>query len=451
MSWRSGTWRQGENALLALALCAMVALPLAEAALRAIAAPAFRPAAHFCQHLTLVVGMLGAAVAARENRLLARWAPALQGFLRGRRVGGGALAGGCPHHRGGDDAVRGGLAVRRKASAMAGGNLVPGLPLWWVQLILPIGFGVITLRAAGHAGQTWGARMVAAVAAAALLWLVLAAPVPRDAMVWTGLAGILIALILGAPVFVALGGAALLLFWGEDLPVASLAVDHYRLVVNPSLPAIPLFTLAGYLLAESGAPQRLIRVFDALFGGVRGGAAGVAICAGAFFTAFTGGSGVTILALGGLLLPLLIGVGQSERNALGLITSSSSLGVLLPPSLPLILFAIVAKVPMDRMFLGALLPGLVLMALLFALGWRTSRAAPRAARPGQARCGRPCGRQNGNCCFRWSRSGRCSAGSLRQWKRPRSPRCMLGYSPPSCIAICMCCATSRACLPRPGW
>ena len=163
--------------------------------------------------------------------------------------------------------------------------------------------------------------------------------------------------------------------------MASLAVDHYRLVVNPSLPAIPLFTLAGYLLAESGAPKRLIRVFNALFGGVRGGAAAVAICAGAFFTAFTGGSGVTILALGGLLLPLLIGVGQSERNALGLITSSSSLGVLLPPSLPLILFAIVAKVPMERMFLGALLPGLVLMALLFAAGLAQQPAGvPRSAR-----------------------------------------------------------------------
>ena len=229
--------------------------------------------------------------------------------------------------------------------------------------------------------------MAAVVAAAALVWLVLAAPVPRDAMVWAGLAGILVALVLGAPVFVALGGAALLLFWGEDLPVASLALDHYRLVVNPSLPAIPLFTLAGYFLAESGAPKRLIRVFNALFGGVRGGAAAVAICAGAFFTAFTGASGVTILALGGLLMPLLIGVGQSERNALGLMTSSGSLGVLLPPSLPLILYAIVAKVPMEQMFLGALLPGLVLMALLFALGWRTQPGRRRARRAPATRRG----------------------------------------------------------------
>ena len=117
----------------------------------------------------------------------------------------------------------------------------------------------------------------------------LCSPLPRETLVWAGLAGIWsLRCVLGAPVFVALGGAALLLFWGVDLPVASLAVDHYRLVVNPSLPAIPLFTLAGYLLAESGAPQRLVRVFDALFGSVRGGAAAVTVCAGAFFTAFTG-------------------------------------------------------------------------------------------------------------------------------------------------------------------
>jgi tripartite ATP-independent transporter DctM subunit len=183
--------------------------------------------------------------------------------------------------------------------------------------------------------------------------------------------------VLGAPVFVALGGSALLLFWAEDLPTVSLSIDHYRLVVNPSLPAIPLFTLAGYFLAESGAPRRLVRVFDALLGGFRGGAAAVTVLAGAFFTAFTGASGITILALGGLLMPLLRGVGHSERSALGLVTSSGSLGVLLPPSLPLILYAIVAKQPIQEMFLGALLPGLT-MALLLLL-WGRHTAGPAQA------------------------------------------------------------------------
>jgi C4-dicarboxylate transporter DctM subunit len=373
---RGAGWRQAENALLALALGAMVLLPLAEAALRPLDT-GVPGASSFLQHLTLVVGMLGAALAARENRLLSL--STLQAFLRGRPLAAVRWLAAVP-----TVVVAAMLCVAAwqfvQSEREAGGNLVSWLPLWWVQLILPIGFAAITLRAAVHAGPSWAARAGAVAAAVALVALMLMLPLPRDTLVWAGLAGIVLALVLGAPVFVALGGAALLLFWGVDLPVASLAVDHYRLVVNPSLPAIPLFTLAGYLLAESGAPKRLIRVFNALFGRARGSAAAVAICAGAFFTAFTGGSGVTILALGGLLLPLLIGVGQSERNALGLITSGSGLGVLLPPSLPLILFAIVAKVPMDQMFLGALLPGLVLMALLFVLGWRNSRPASHAPR-----------------------------------------------------------------------
>jgi tripartite ATP-independent transporter DctM subunit len=118
-------------------------------------------------------------------------------------------------------------------------------------------------------------------------------------------------------------------------------------------------------------------VFDALLGGFRGGAAAVTVFAGAFFTAFTGASGITILALGGLLMPLLRGVGHSERSAIGLVTSSGSLGVLLPPSLPLILYAIVARQPIKEMFLGALLPGLT-MALLLLL-WGRHTAGPRGA------------------------------------------------------------------------
>ena len=140
----------------------------------------------FLQHLTLVVGMLGAAVAARENRLLAL--STLQTFLRGRPLAVVRWLAAVP-----TIAVGAMLCVAAwqfvQSESTAGSNLVPGLPLWWVQLILPIGFGVITLRTAWHAGQTWGARAVAVVAAACLLWLVLAAPLPRDAMVWTGLAG----------------------------------------------------------------------------------------------------------------------------------------------------------------------------------------------------------------------------------------------------------------------
>jgi TRAP-type C4-dicarboxylate transport system permease large subunit len=122
----------------------------------------------------------------------------------------------------------------------------------------------------------------------------------------------------------------------------------------PSLPMIPLFALAGYFLAEGGAPRRLVRVFNALFGGLRGGAAIVSVLACAFFTSFSGASGVTIIALGGMLMPLLVAAGYSQRAALGLLTGAGSLGGLLPPGLPLVLYAIVAKVSIEDMFLAGL-------------------------------------------------------------------------------------------------
>ncbi|PYV83099.1 MAG: C4-dicarboxylate ABC transporter permease, partial [Acidobacteria bacterium] len=131
-----------------------------------------------------------------------------------------------------------------------------------------------------------------------------------------------------------MGGAALILFWSADLPIASIPLDHYRLVTNPSLPTIPLFTLAGYFLAEGGASKRLVQVFQSLVGQFRGGPAIVTALICAFFTSFTGASGVTILALGGLLMPVLLAEGYTEKASLGLLTGAGSLGLLFPPCLP---------------------------------------------------------------------------------------------------------------------
>jgi C4-dicarboxylate transporter, DctM subunit len=372
--------RIGENALLAFALGAMALLPLLELVLRATVNRGIPGAASLTQHLTLVVGMAGAMIAAREGRLLA--ISGLPALLKGRT---GALA------RLLSSAVAGAVAAALCYAAIefvlsergVGKELIHGLPVWVVQSFLPLGFGLIALRLVRRAGGRIAGSVAAACISVALVCAVVYLPLPRDAVVMIGILVLAVAIALGAPVFAALGGAALLLFWGSELPVASLPLDHYRLVVNASLPAIPLFTLAGYFLAESRAPQRLVRVFDSLLGGFRGGAAAVTVLAGAFFTAFTGASGITILALGGLLMPLLRGVGHSERSALGLVTSSGSLGVLLPPSLPLILYAVVAKVPMQQMFLGAILPGLTMGLLLLAWGRHTSgqgtvTALPRA-------------------------------------------------------------------------
>jgi tripartite ATP-independent transporter DctM subunit len=259
----------------------------------------------------------------------------------------------------------------------SGKILAYGIPVWTVQMIMPIGFAVIALRLIYHAGETWRGKVIAGLFAAAMLGVGAFLPVPPEKLVYPGLGLLLAAVALGAPIFVMLGGAALILFWGEGTPISAISVTHYSMVTNATLPTVPLFTLAGYFLAEGGASNRLIRVFQALLGQLRGGPAIVTVIACAFFTSFTGASGVTILALGGLLMPLLIKAGYSERSTLGLLTGSGGLGLLFPPSLPLILFAVVAAnnakeagVTIEKMFLGGLGPGVLLVGMAIWLGMR---------------------------------------------------------------------------------
>lgn len=146
--------------------------------------------------------------------------------------------------------------------------------------------------------------------------------------------------------------------------MSAVAVEIYRLASAPTVLTIPLFTFAGYVLAESKAPLRLLRLSEALLGWLPGGVAIVCLFVCAFFTAFTGASGVTIIALGGLLYPILTEEGYSEHFSLGLITTCGSLGLLFPPSLPIILYGIIGKVDIDDLFLAGLVPGLVLITIL---------------------------------------------------------------------------------------
>ena len=187
---------------------------------------------------------------------------------------------------------------------------------------------------------------------------------------WPGLVLIVGAAVLGMPLFAILGGAAAWLFLRDGITPAAILIETYSLSVSPTLPAIPLFTLAGFLLAEGRASERLLRVFRALVGWIPGGTAVVCAVLCSFFTVFTGGSGVTILALGGVLFPALIKDGYRDRFALGLLTASGSLGLLLPPALPLILYAVVAQIPIEEIFIGGILPGVLLTTLVAAWGVR---------------------------------------------------------------------------------
>ncbi len=175
---------------------------------------------------------------------------------------------------------------------------------------------------------------------------------------------LLLLALLGAPLFVVLGGAGMANFAGTDTSLVVLAEEHYKLATNPHLITIPLFTLAGFLMAESRAADRLVRVSRAMLGWLPGGLGIVVIASCAFFTTFTGASGVTIIALGGLLYPILKSEKYPEKFSLGLITSSGSIGLLFPPSLPIILYGIVGRTSIDQLFVAGIIPGALFLGVL---------------------------------------------------------------------------------------
>ena len=179
----------------------------------------------------------------------------------------------------------------------------------------------------------------------------------------------------GAPLFTIIGAIGLIAFTSSGTDTSAMIAELYRLVDLPALIAIPLFTFAGFLLAESKAPRRLIRLAESLFGWMPGGLAVVALFSTAIFTAFSGASGVTIIALGGLIYPALIQQRYPEKFSLGLVTTSGSLGLLFPPSLPIILYSIIAKVNIDHLFLAGLIPGILLLVILSAYAMRTGIVA----------------------------------------------------------------------------
>jgi tripartite ATP-independent transporter DctM subunit len=177
--------------------------------------------------------------------------------------------------------------------------------------------------------------------------------------------GLLILLaLLGAPLFAIIAASAMWGFYQEGIDFQALAIEFYGIAEMPILLAIPLFTFAGYLLSESKAPQRLVRLTQALLGWMPAGLAVVSLAVCALFTAFTGASGVTIIALGALLLPALQQSGYPEKFSLGLVTSAGSLGLLFAPSLPLILYGVIAEISVDSLFRAGILPGILMLVAL---------------------------------------------------------------------------------------
>jgi C4-dicarboxylate transporter DctM subunit len=376
-------WVRGENLLVVMSLAVMGTLPLVEILLRRTLKTGISGSTSVVQHLTLIVGMVGGAIAAREGRLLslATGSVFLKGWAKSASqvFSNSVAAAVCVFL-----CIAGFQFVQTELEAAK--ILAYGIPRWIIQALIPIGFGAIAGRLLWMTSSGWKGRMISTLLAAGWVGLCLCLPLPPEKLMLPALVILLGGTALGAPVFVTLGGAALILFWSDGLPIASVPVEHYRLVVNPTLPTIPLFTMAGYFLAEGGASRRFVRVFQTLFGHFRGGPAIVTALVCAFFTSFTGASGVTILALGGLLMPILIAARYSEKSALGLLTGAGSLGLLFPPCLPLILYAIVSNtvtttekssaVTIEQMFLGGILPGIVMVIATACLGIRQGPKEP---------------------------------------------------------------------------
>jgi tripartite ATP-independent transporter DctM subunit len=392
---RPGGWRSGlravEDSFLVLPLLGLMALPLLEMVLRRFHT-GISGAAAFVQHFTLIVGMLGGAIAAREARLLSF--STLASFLRGKLKSAALIT-----SSGTAAAISAFLCVASIQFVLteksAGGLLAYGIPRWIVELVMPFGFGLIALRLVWHSARSWGGRFGALCLAGAILLFGAWSPIAPERLLIPALIALGVTVFLGAPVFTGIGGAALLLFWADHSAIAAIPLKHYSLVTHPSLPTIPLFTLAGYYLAESGASTRLVSLFHAVFGSWRGGPAIAATLVCAFFTSFTGASGVTILALGGLLMPILRAANYSEKSALGLLTGAGSLGLLFPPCLPVILYSIIAStamanlgtanasassVTMEKMFAGGFLPGVLMVALTAWWGIRQQPPPSGAAK-----------------------------------------------------------------------
>jgi C4-dicarboxylate transporter DctM subunit len=298
-------------------------------------------------------------------------------------------------------------------------DLLPGgLHRWMVELIIPISFGVMTVRvvaralhpASAFAGPHGGipAELLNAplpkavrlrrigISAAVALLAVLAFYIGmrydsseriqalvgrldtdgiRRLVRWVVMISMSVGFLLGTPVFVVMAGLAMGLFFVAGSPVAALPTETNRLAANPSLPAIPLLTIAGYILASGRSSQRLVRAYKSVFGWLPGGLAVMVAFVCALFTTFTGASGVTILALGGLVYPMLVRDKYPKGFSLGLVTAAGSLGLLFPPSLPVLLYSVAASTPgsaapvsVEQLFIGGLLPGLFLVVLVSLYG-----------------------------------------------------------------------------------
>lgn len=359
-----------ERAILVAGLGLLALIPLGEAVGRSMGTFHVPGGAAWVAELTLWLAFVGGLAATRERKHLTLSTSEM--FPEGLRRGGQVLAGVV-------SAATAGLLAYASVGVLAAnreeGKLLPGgIPEWASESVMPVALALIALRFAWNASPRRALRIAVFLAIPAAFLPALAPGVVMWSA-WPFVAVILAAVVVGAPVFVGMGALALLFFFRDGTPITAVTAEIYRLISSPTLPAIPLLTGCGYVLAESGASTRLLRFFRSLLGWMPGGLAVIVIALCALFTTFTGGSGVTIIALGGLVYPMLREDGYPAGFSLGLVTAAGSLGLLFPPSLPVILYSVVAGtreqvVPADSLYLAGLLPGLLMMGMVAAYAVR---------------------------------------------------------------------------------
>ena len=326
------------------------------------------------QHMTLWIGFIGAVIAARSNKLLSVVREPV--FKSMKKV---SLSQFFVHIF--SLSVVFVLSVSYLKMIQIGFQypdyIAPFIPSWFAQSIIPIGLILIWYQMILTCSSDLRYRLFVSIFSIVptLILYYWQFPFANPLLLWSQIIFSIILVAFGLPIFILLASLAIFFFlseptdWATNYDLISTISDSaYRIVVSPTLAAIPIFTLAGYILAESNISDRLIKFFKSSLGWLPGSTVLIVVILCAFFTALTGGSGVTILALGAILYPILVHDGYSKRFSLGIITTAGSLGLLFPPSLPAIIYSVTAGINPLELFRQALIPAIFLMSIMFFYG-----------------------------------------------------------------------------------
>ena len=326
------------------------------------------------QHMTLWIGFIGAVIAARSNKLLSVVREPV--FKSMKKV---SLSQFFVHIF--SLSVVFVLSVSYLKMIQIGFQypdyVAPFIPSWFAQSIIPVGLILIWYQMILTSSSDFKYRLFVSIFSIVptLILYYWQFPFANPLLLWSQIIFSIILVAFGLPIFILLASLAIFFFlsepteWATNYDLISTISDSaYRIVVSPTLAAIPIFTLAGYILAESNISDRLIKFFKSSLGWLPGSTVLIVVILCAFFTALTGGSGVTILALGAILYPILVHDGYSKRFSLGIITTAGSLGLLFPPSLPAIIYSVTAGINPLELFRQALIPAIFLMSIMFFYG-----------------------------------------------------------------------------------